>query len=352
MKNKYFILLMFLILQVDVFSQAVGIPITPFLLPKGLVVSRTGRIWMDKNLGAKRVATSPNDSLAFGFYFQWGRESDGHQERLSIPYNYNQEWFMSNVWFDTPFRKGSLLIPSDNNLPIQINSFNRSNLNANSKYVTQSLEDKANHNYFIHIKEENDLTSEFSTTNPINTWVSGSFDWRYPSNDNLWQGENGTNNPCPPKFKVPTATEWNQEVDTWSQDEGFIPGFSPLRLTIQSYRFAKEGYFMYFNGYERSFTSQAVGEYWTSTIKNWQYYYRVNGVDKSKTIHDAFYFSWNYYWDDYADVPVNVTNGSANSSSGRSLGRPVRCILDQNYTIRDLTLGDYSIYSDYSHWHP
>lgn len=354
MKTKYFILLMFLILQEDVFSQAVGTPFTPFLIPKGLVVSRTGRIWMDKNLGAKRVATSPEDSLAFGFYYQWGRGSDGHQERLSIPYNFNQRFFMSNVWRDSnfPFTEASSELIVNNNVPNQIASFNRNNLASNSLYISQSQTDIPNHNYFIHIKFENDLASEFSTTNPNNTWVDGGLDWRYPSNDSLWQGINGINNPCPPKFRVPTSSEWNEEASTWTQDAGYIPGFSPLKLTIQSYRFGKEGYFMYFNGFNRVFNGQASGEYWTSTIKNWQYNYRVNGVNKSKTIHDTFYFSWNYYWDDYADVPVNVTNGSANSSSERSVGRPVRCILDQSYSIRDLTLGDYSIYSDYSYWHP
>jgi len=39
----------------------------------------TGRTWLDRNLGATRVATSSTDSAAFGYYYQWGRLSDGHQ---------------------------------------------------------------------------------------------------------------------------------------------------------------------------------------------------------------------------------------------------------------------------------
>lgn len=35
--------------------------------------------WMDRNLGAQRVATAFNDNLSYGFYYQWGRLSDGHQ---------------------------------------------------------------------------------------------------------------------------------------------------------------------------------------------------------------------------------------------------------------------------------
>jgi uncharacterized protein (TIGR02145 family) len=42
-----------------------------------------GRIWMDRNLGATRVATSPTDSEAFGDLYQWGRGADGHEKRTS-----------------------------------------------------------------------------------------------------------------------------------------------------------------------------------------------------------------------------------------------------------------------------
>lgn len=43
----------------------------------------TGRVWMDRNLGASRAAISPSDSLAFGDLYQWGRAADGHQKRSS-----------------------------------------------------------------------------------------------------------------------------------------------------------------------------------------------------------------------------------------------------------------------------
>jgi|UniRef100_UPI004047137E uncharacterized protein (TIGR02145 family) len=47
------------------------------------VVSLTGRVWMDRNLGAERVATSSTDALGFGDLYQWGRGADGHQCRDS-----------------------------------------------------------------------------------------------------------------------------------------------------------------------------------------------------------------------------------------------------------------------------
>ena len=47
------------------------------------VKSKTGRIWMDRNLGATRVATSSKDVESYGDLYQWGRNSDGHQSRTS-----------------------------------------------------------------------------------------------------------------------------------------------------------------------------------------------------------------------------------------------------------------------------
>lgn len=44
----------------------------------------TGKIWMDRNLGASQVATSSTDAAAFGDLYQWGRGTDGHQNRLSV----------------------------------------------------------------------------------------------------------------------------------------------------------------------------------------------------------------------------------------------------------------------------
>ena len=48
-----------------------------------IVRSATGRIWMDRNLGAKQVATAIDDSAAYGDLYQWGRGTDGHEKRDS-----------------------------------------------------------------------------------------------------------------------------------------------------------------------------------------------------------------------------------------------------------------------------
>jgi uncharacterized protein (TIGR02145 family) len=43
----------------------------------------TGKIWMDRNLGASQVATSSTDADAYGDLYQWGRGTDGHEKRTS-----------------------------------------------------------------------------------------------------------------------------------------------------------------------------------------------------------------------------------------------------------------------------
>ena len=43
----------------------------------------TGKIWMDRNLGASQAATSSTDFNAYGDLYQWGRRADGHQCRTS-----------------------------------------------------------------------------------------------------------------------------------------------------------------------------------------------------------------------------------------------------------------------------
>ena len=39
----------------------------------------TGKVWLDRNLGASQKCTSYNDSNCYGHYYQWGRIADGHQ---------------------------------------------------------------------------------------------------------------------------------------------------------------------------------------------------------------------------------------------------------------------------------
>jgi len=139
------------------------------LVTYGTVESQ-GRCWLDRNLGASRVATAHNDSLAYGDLFQWGRLDDGHQDRNS------------------------------------------------ETITTLSSADTPGHSNFI-------MNQDFP------------YDWRSPQNNNLWQGVNGINNPCPLGWRIPTTAEWDTERLSWSQ-QNYIGAFaSPLKLTAAGYRF-------------------------------------------------------------------------------------------------------------------
>jgi len=43
----------------------------------------TGKVWLDRNLGAARVCEQFDDSACYGDYYQWGRNFDGHEDSMS-----------------------------------------------------------------------------------------------------------------------------------------------------------------------------------------------------------------------------------------------------------------------------
>jgi uncharacterized protein (TIGR02145 family) len=83
MKNILIICAAFLAFGCDK-RQNENTPITPTpnVIPS-TVTSANGKVWMDRNLGASRVATSSTDTSAYGDLYQWGRAADQHQLRKS-----------------------------------------------------------------------------------------------------------------------------------------------------------------------------------------------------------------------------------------------------------------------------
>ncbi len=63
-----------------------------------------------------------------------------------------------------------------------------------------------------------------------------SFDWRNPNNPNLWQGVNGINNPCPSGYRLPTVTELEAELTSWSSNDPAGAFASPLKLPLAGAR--------------------------------------------------------------------------------------------------------------------
>lgn len=136
----------------------------------GTVTTATGRIWLDRNLGASRVAISSTDTQAYGDYYQWGRPADGHQ----------------------------------------------------TKYLTNN-----NSTGFTNTKSTTSVPATDLWIEP----TDGSNDWLSTPDNTLWAGSNPPNNPCPAGFRIPTETEWNLEKATWSSQNAAGAFASPLKLT-------------------------------------------------------------------------------------------------------------------------
>jgi hypothetical protein len=84
-------------------------------------------------------------------------------------------------------------------------------------------------------------------------------DWRVPRNDNLWQGVNGINNPCPNGYRIPTSAELNAERSTWTSFDIFGAFNSPLLLTLAGGQGSSNGWFYGVGVY---------GGYWSSSVSS------------------------------------------------------------------------------------
>jgi hypothetical protein len=151
-----------------------------------VIKSVSGKIWLNNNLGADysniakasfnpvQQAVAFNDYNAYGSHYQWGRFSDGHE--------------LINWTSPT------------------------SGTQVNGCTPTKSSGDSPGHSLFI----------------------NGMDEWRSTPNDLLWQGESGTNNPCPQGFRVPTDGEISTEFGAYTMDRsihklvgaGFSSGFA------------------------------------------------------------------------------------------------------------------------------
>lgn len=150
-------------------------------LPADVVVSSTGQIWMDRNLGANRVAQSSTDFEGYGDLYQWGRRSDGHQ---------TVAWAAGSQTLS-----GTTTVQAFDQAPF----FDDFVINAD-------------------------------------TWTT------YADSDFLWKsGDDDTNDPCPENFRVPTLQEFQKEVDAFPSSNAAGAYNSVLKLPLTGRRAGSTG---------------------------------------------------------------------------------------------------------------
>ena len=97
-----------------------------------------------------------------------------------------------------------------------------------------------------------------STDQPAHgDFIIGVSDWRSPQNDNLWQGVNGINNPCPSGYRIPTEAELEAERLSWSATTSVGAFASPLKLPMAGNRNRSNGSLA---------NVGTLGHYWSSTV--------------------------------------------------------------------------------------
>ncbi|MDR4987485.1 MAG: FISUMP domain-containing protein [Bacteroidales bacterium] len=87
------------------------------------------------------------------------------------------------------------------------------------------------------------------------TTAASPHDWRSPRNDNLWQGEGGINNPCPPGWRLPTQDELDAERMSWQANNLAGAYASALKWSATGYR----------NNSGDILNAQSWGYVWTSS---------------------------------------------------------------------------------------
>ncbi|MCI5158147.1 MAG: hypothetical protein D3906_06835, partial [Candidatus Electrothrix sp. AUS1_2] len=133
--------------------------------------------------------------------------------------------------------------------------------------------------------------------------------WRETQNDNLWQGVNGINNPCPAGFRVPTKTELETEVASWSSQNTAGAFASPLKLTAVGYR--------HWDGSIREVGLKA--DYWSSTVGGTQAYNLFFGDSTTQVGTNNRAYGFNVRC--IKDMPVStVTSSTGAVWMDRNLG--------------------------------
>jgi len=150
---------------------------------------KTGRVWLDRNLGADRVCLSKTDLNCYGDFYQFGRPSDGHEKRNSATLNGGHS---------------TSIAPTTHKFFTSTNSKNDATFDC----------------YPWKIREYRNTYSRCGQHD--NESIYSAFDWMWSLRDIDQSGQlrnrywaSTTDNICPTGFVVPTAQELaNEEIES------------------------------------------------------------------------------------------------------------------------------------------
>ena len=205
-------------------TQTVTVSLNQVLLTTGAFSygcvpnNTTGKVWLDKNLGATIVCPTSNELTCVGGFYQFGRGTDGHEVRNSPKHNAK---VLGGPGGGAPAKRAR-------GRAFTINAINSVNgVSINGAVIVDAF-----------------------------TW------WTVEDNDGMiraarWaDSTGGVGSICPVGYRVPTITELNAEAASWVTSDAAGAFASPLKLGVTGYRRqnATAKYIFLTRGYYRATT--------------------------------------------------------------------------------------------------